>query len=255
MSRVYEAVVAELQRRGVEAVFGLLGEDVVKLGAEVDQSAIDFYTVRHEGTAVAMADGYWRACGRMGVALISRGPGLTNALTAIATAVKAQSRVLVITGDSDPGIRGTVYSKWIDQTMLLAGLDAAFVTLDDPLTAASDFAAACDYAATRGAIVASFRGDTLNQLAGAEQGGWSAPEVHVPDAPDPDEITYVVDAVRETFQRPIILAGQGAVASGARARSYSPGTLVWSSPQYDVAGEGLLRRRDLRYRCVWSVRH
>lgn len=216
MPMLYEAVAAELKRRDVSAAFGLLGEDIVSLGAELDRVGISYYAARHEATAVQMADGYARASGRLGVALISRGPGFTNALTSIAIAARARSRVLIITTEPDPALRGKPYSKWVDQPLLLDGIEADGVTLLDAETAAADFAAICDAVACRGPIVASFRGDVLDRPAGSSPTGLTL-DATPPPQPDPEEITYLADLLSESwaFRHPLILAGRGAVHSGA----------------------------------------
>jgi acetolactate synthase-1/2/3 large subunit len=154
-----EALADELQRQGVKTVFGLLGEDVAKLGVALERRAIAFRSARHESGAIAMADGYARVSGELAVALISRGPGVSNALTDLMTAAKASNPVVVITGDCDPSIRSTVYSKWLDQRALFEAADIPFVTIDSPESAVADLAAAFDWARAGKLIVAQFPGD------------------------------------------------------------------------------------------------
>ena len=145
MTVLNEALADELQRQGVTRVFTLLGEDVVQLGVCLTQRGIELVSARHESCAVAMADGYARVSGELAVALISRGPGVTNALTGLANAAKASNPVLVITGDNAPTTRGVIYSKWLDQTALFEAAEIPFVTIDSPDSAVADLAAATDW--------------------------------------------------------------------------------------------------------------
>ena len=65
---------------------------------------VAYHAGRHEAGAVAAADGFARATGRVGVCIVTQGPGLTNTVTPLITARKANSPVVLLTGDSS-GIR------------------------------------------------------------------------------------------------------------------------------------------------------
>ena len=218
MSTLNEALARELQRQGVTAVFGLIGEDVVRLAIELEAIGIRYYAARHEAGAVGMADGYSRVSGELGVALISRGPGVTNAITAIATAAKIGSRLVVLAGDSDPEMRGTVYSKWIDQPALYAGAGVAAVNLDDAESAVADLAAVCERARSGVTIVAGLPGEILLEEAGDAPTRAALPADPSGGDPDPAAIAYLADLLVESwaFRRPLVLAGRGAVAAGAK---------------------------------------
>src|SRR5882762_9469547 len=98
--QVYEAIADELARQRVRAVFVLMGEDTMKLLLELTRRGISTYGCRNEHAAVGMADGYARASGEVGVAILSRGPGLTQGVNALVTAAKARSPIVVLAGDS-----------------------------------------------------------------------------------------------------------------------------------------------------------
>ncbi len=94
-----EIVVRCLQEEKVEYVFGYPGGAVLYLYDELfKQDKVRHVLVRHEQGAVHAADGYARSTGRVGVALVTSGPGVTNAVTGIATAYLDSSPVVVITG-------------------------------------------------------------------------------------------------------------------------------------------------------------
>jgi acetolactate synthase I/II/III large subunit len=219
MTVLHEAFAHELKRQGVTAVFGLVGNDTLKLAVELDRQGIAYYGTRHESGAVGMADGYSRASGELGVALISRGPGVMNGLTALATAAKGRSRLLMIAGDSDPSARGTVYSKYADQQMLYAGAGASFVTIDDADSAVADLAAICERARAGVTMVANVRGEILDEQAGDAPSRAVLPADPAGGDPDPETISFLADLLVESwaFRRPLILGGRGAVMSGAKA--------------------------------------
>ncbi len=94
-----EIVVRCLQEEGVEYVFGYPGGAVLHLYDELfKQSRVKHILVRHEQGAVHAADGYSRSTEKIGVALVTSGPGVTNAITGIATAYMDSIPMVIITG-------------------------------------------------------------------------------------------------------------------------------------------------------------
>ena len=94
-----EIFVRCLQAEGVEFVFGYPGGAVLFLYDELfKQKKLKHILVRHEQGAVHAADGYARATGRPGVALVTSGPGVTNAVTGIATAYMDSIPMVIISG-------------------------------------------------------------------------------------------------------------------------------------------------------------
>src|SRR6188474_1802495 len=94
-----EILVKSLQAEGVKYVWGYPGGAVLHIyDAFYKQDTIEHVLVRHEQAAVHAADGYARATGDVGVALVTSGPGVTNAVTGIATAYMDSIPMVVITG-------------------------------------------------------------------------------------------------------------------------------------------------------------
>src|SRR5213592_2566828 len=94
-----EALVASLYREGVRVVFGLPGVQLYGVMAALrDEPRIRFITTRHEQATSYMADGYARAGGGIGTALVVPGPGLLNAAAGLSTAYSASSPVLMLCG-------------------------------------------------------------------------------------------------------------------------------------------------------------
>ncbi|MGB8338961.1 MAG: thiamine pyrophosphate-binding protein, partial [Burkholderiales bacterium] len=94
-----EITIRCLTEEGVEFVFGYPGGAVLNIYDEIfKQDKFKHVLVRHEQAALHAADGYARSTGRPGVALVTSGPGVTNAVTGIATAYMDSIPLVVITG-------------------------------------------------------------------------------------------------------------------------------------------------------------
>src|SRR5512147_1952338 len=96
-----EKLVQCLEREGVELIFGLSGGAAIPIFDALVDSKIKLILVRHEKGATHMADGFARATGRPGVALVTSGPGATNTVTGLLTALMDSSPLIVITGQTN----------------------------------------------------------------------------------------------------------------------------------------------------------
>jgi acetolactate synthase-1/2/3 large subunit len=107
-----EALVAE----GVDSIFGYPGGAVLHIYDELwrARDKVTHYLVRHEQGAVHMAEGYARASGRVGVVLVTSGPGATNAITGIANAYMDSTPIVVITGQVPTHLIGTDAFQEVD---------------------------------------------------------------------------------------------------------------------------------------------
>ena len=103
-----QALVASLEAAGAEIVFGYPGGYAIQLyDALFDSDAIRHVLARHEQGAVHEADGYARATGKVGVVMVTSGPGATNTVTGIATAYMDSVPLVVITGQAPRSAIGT----------------------------------------------------------------------------------------------------------------------------------------------------
>ncbi|MBV9604257.1 MAG: thiamine pyrophosphate-binding protein, partial [Solirubrobacterales bacterium] len=119
-----------LEQLGVELVFGLPGVHNLPIWKALSDSAIRLVGVRHEQTAVYAADGYARATGKLGVAVVTTGPGAANTLGATGEAMAAGSSVLVIATDiatalRREGVYGGTLHETRDQTAMFAPVTKA----------------------------------------------------------------------------------------------------------------------------------
>ena len=108
-----EIVWATLVGEGVDQVFGYPGGAILPVYDALRKFPIHHTLVRHEQGAAHMADGYSRASGKVGVAIATSGPGATNLVTGIATAMLDSIPIVCITGNVSSKVLGTTrFRKW-----------------------------------------------------------------------------------------------------------------------------------------------
>jgi acetolactate synthase-1/2/3 large subunit len=95
-----EKLIQCLEREGVEYIFGLSGGAAIPIFDALVDSKIKLILVRHEQGATHMADGYARATGKPGVVLVTSGPGATNTVTGLLTAMMDSVPMIVLTGQT-----------------------------------------------------------------------------------------------------------------------------------------------------------
>ncbi|TAL15722.1 biosynthetic-type acetolactate synthase large subunit [bacterium] len=101
-----EILIECLKKEGVETIFGYPGGVVLNIYDVLYDSDIRHILVRHEQAAVHAADGFARATGKVGVALVTSGPGATNTITGLATAYMDSIPIVVISGQVPTGLIG-----------------------------------------------------------------------------------------------------------------------------------------------------
>jgi len=102
-----EIFVESLKREGVKTVFGLPGGVVLKIfDVLYGDKDLDFVLVRHEQAAIHMAEAYARATGKVGVALVTSGPGATNTVTGLVNANMDSCPIVVFTGQVSTNLLG-----------------------------------------------------------------------------------------------------------------------------------------------------
>lgn len=109
-----QAIISCLKEENVKTIFGFPGGAVIDLYDELLNSDIEHVLVRHEQGAVHAADGYARATGEVGVALLTSGPGATNGVTGIATAYLDSIPIVVLTGQVPRALIGNDAFQEVD---------------------------------------------------------------------------------------------------------------------------------------------
>ncbi|MFD2740672.1 5-guanidino-2-oxopentanoate decarboxylase [Sulfitobacter aestuarii] len=215
-----ETLIRRLEAQGVDTVFGIPGVHTVELYRGLAASPIRHVTPRHEQGAGFMADGYARASGKPGVALVITGPGLTNTLTPMAQARADSVPMLVVSGVNVlPSLgKGLGHLHELpDQSALAAGvaLDSARVTAPEELIPAVDAAFARMAEGRPGPTHIEVPLD----IAGREHDGpLPAPPGPVVPTPSDAQIAAAAERLRRA-ERPVILAGGGATAAAEGIRA------------------------------------
>ncbi|MBF8282523.1 MAG: ilvB [Anaerolineales bacterium] len=220
MKRTGAQIVWEcLVRQGVKTLFGYPGGAILPTYDAMLGYPIHHVLVRHEQGATHMADGYARASGKVGVAMATSGPGATNMVTGIATAMMDSSPIVCITGQVGSRAIGSDAFQETDVT----GVTLPITKHNYLVTHAEDIARTLREAFY---IAASGRpGPVLVDIAkDAQQSScefdWEAAAPRLPGyRPDlralPEEFAGAVDLINGA-KRPLILAGHGVMMSGAR---------------------------------------
>src|ERR1700728_2643565 len=100
--RVYEAIADALLAEGCDDLFGLMGDGNMWLWSSLAKKNAKIISARHEAAAVSMADGYSRTTGKVGVAMVTCGPGLTQCGTSLIAAYRGRTPVVLIAGEITP---------------------------------------------------------------------------------------------------------------------------------------------------------
>jgi acetolactate synthase-1/2/3 large subunit len=187
-----EILVDALVHEGVDSIFGDPGGAVLHIYDELwrVRDRITHYLVRHEQGAVHMAEGYARASGRVGVALVTSGPGATNAITGIANAYMDSTPIVVITGQVPTALIGTDAFQEVDTVGITRTGRPGPIVIDIPKDVS---AAKTSYSRLRNI---------------------SFPLVERKWAPDPKVVEQAARAIMQA-ERPVLYVGGGIVNSGA----------------------------------------
>src|SRR5438093_2967343 len=212
--RVHEAIGHTLKRLGVEEIFGLTGDGNLRFSSYMaDELGIRFYAARHEGGAVAMADGYARVSGRVGVASVTQGPGVTNTLTALTEAVKGNTPLLLLAGE--PATRQQKHNQDLDQPAVYASVGAGVQRLRGAEHIVEDVAQAFNRARLESRPVAiSFPADMQDMVCQAESLEDVRAAAIPASRPDAGAIEQLCELIAHA-ERPAIIGGRGAARTGA----------------------------------------
>jgi len=213
-----EILCESLTKLGVRHIFGYPGGAILPVYDALGKSKLHHILVRHEQGATHMADGYARASGGVGVAMATSGPGATNMVTGIATAMLDSSPVVCITGQVSSKLLGSDAFQEIDIT----GITMPITKHNVVVSRAEDIART-----VREAFVIANSGRPGPVLVDITKDAQQAScdfnwEVSTPKLPpkrqrinyEPADFERAVDLLNNA-KRPLILAGHGIMVSGA----------------------------------------
>lgn len=223
---VYEAIARMIRDAGATRAFALAGTNNFRITHALMQNGVQIVAARHEGNAASMAGAYARLSRSLGLLSISAGPGLTNAITGIGEAAKCGYGVLVLAGDVEPTARTSNF--FMDQGALARSVGAESVRLTSAETALAEAAEAIslarDYSKT---VVLSM--PLSIQYAKIQDNALDPAPVRTRPEATSHQLADIV-ALLSSAERPLILAGRGAVLSNAglelRALAQKTGALM-----------------------------
>jgi acetolactate synthase-1/2/3 large subunit len=221
--KAYEAFAGELAGRGCSTVFGLMGDGNMHwVSAYAALAGTGWYPAWHEAGAVGMADGYAAATGRVGVATVTMGPGLVQALGALTAAVRTRRALLLITAEvtANPPrqAQAAEQAAWVQACgahyLRVASAAEFGRTLDEALAVARS-GRPCVLAVVIDVFEADVDASALASVASADP----APATPTPATPASDVLaTDALERASELLANshaPLVLLGRGAVQAGA----------------------------------------
>lgn len=212
--KFYQALAKAFRDNGVDIIFGLAGDaNLYAMDSFVRDQRGEFIGASHESSAVLMALGYATLSGKLGVASVTHGPGLTNCVTALVEGVKGQVPMVLFCGDTAADERH--HSQRVAQREVVLSTGAGFEQLKSPHTLALDLATAIRRAWTERRPIA------LNIPADFQwvEVDYQPLVLTMPKAtgsvPTDETLDNAVGIIASA-KRPIILAGRGVLTAGAR---------------------------------------
>jgi acetolactate synthase I/II/III large subunit len=213
-----EILCETLTRLGVHHIFGYPGGAILPVYDALGKSKLHHILVRHEQGATHMADGYARASGGVGVAMATSGPGATNMVTGIATAMLDSSPVVCITGQVSSKLLGSDAFQEVDIT----GITMPITKYNVVVSKAEDIARTVREAfivansSRPGPVLIDITKDAQQACAEFD---WQAcgpqlPPKRARNNHDPQEFDRAVELLNSA-KRPVILAGRGILLSRA----------------------------------------
>src|ERR1700723_1163677 len=206
-----------LERLGVEYVFGYPGGAILPAYDAMTRYGVHHVLVRHEQGATHMADGYARASGRVGVALATSGPGATNMVTGIATAMMDSSPIVCITGQVGSKLIGSDAFQETDITGVTLPITKHNYLVTDARELARTLREAFYVAASGrpGPVLVDITKDAQQTTCDFD---WEAAKPQLPGyrpdlSPETKEYEQALDLIHNA-KRPVILAGHGIIISG-----------------------------------------
>lgn len=242
MKRTGAQIVWEMLRReGVEVLFGITGGAIMHTYHSLKEYGIRHILVRHEQSAAHAADGYARVSGRVGVAIATSGPGATNLVTGIATAMMDSSPLVCITGQVHTQVIGTDAFQETDIT----GITLPITKHNYLVTDAHDLPAVIHEAfyiarsGRPGPVLIDLPKDVQQaqvEFAPPEQ----APELpgYHTVGPGAQKAVQQAAALINCAQRPVVLAGHGVLMSGVMKTLQSFAEKTETPVAYTLLGKG-----------------
>jgi acetolactate synthase-1/2/3 large subunit len=214
-----------LKARGVDRIFGLCGGHIMPIWMRADAEGIRIIDVRDERAAVHMAHAHAEVTGGLGVALVTAGPGVTNAMTGIANAHVARAPVLVLSGLPPRPQENRGALQDMVHTDLVRTITRYARTVREPALVLQELDEAISRAFGQGnepgPVYLDFPTDTLREEvpAAVQLEEHFRPKRPIRWFPDPAAVRDAVDLLWSA-RRPLVISGRGARAAGPELQRF-----------------------------------
>jgi acetolactate synthase I/II/III large subunit len=208
-------LVDQLEIHGVDLAFGVPGESYLALLDALYDSAIRYVVCRQEGGAAMMAEAYGKLTGRPGIAMVTRGPGATNAAHGVHIARQDSTPMILLIGQVARGMRGREAFQEIDYRAMFGSLAKWACEIDDPARIPEVISRAFHTAVSgrAGPVVIALPEDMLTEPADcADATRYQVAEAH----PAPADMASLRKLLAEA-QRPFMILGGGGWSAEACA--------------------------------------
>lgn len=212
-----QAIIRCLKEEGVDIIFGYPGGAVIELYDELCKTDIKHILVRHEQGAVHAADGYARATGKVGVAVLTSGPGATNGVTAIATAYCDSIPLVVLTGQVPRALIGNDAFQEVDIVGITRPCTKHNYLVNDPEQLVPTLREAFYIAASGrpGPVLIDLPKDVIASFIAYPEQKETRMQTYQPNVkPHPGQIEKACKALLQS-QKPVLYVGGGVILSDA----------------------------------------
>lgn len=227
---VSELIARYLVSQGVKRVYGLVGGHIQPMWDAAALAGIEIVDVRHEGSAVYMAHADAEISGELAVAMVTAGPGLTNAVTAIANAHTSRVPVLVVSGRTPRPQVGMGAMQDVPQAAIVAPLCRRVEVVSEAHHVLSRLEAVVEAARggdePAGPAYIDFPTDLLVQQvspADVDERAFRGPRRRAPVRPPAEDVQRAVDLLAGA-RRPVVISGRGAGGSGKDLEAFLAAT-------------------------------
>ncbi len=214
--KVYQRLASAFAAEGVSTIFGIMGDGNMYWMHELDKLGVKMFEVRHEGAGLGMADGWARVTRTPGVATATCGPGVSQLATALLTAARASSPLVAFVGEHPSN--DDEYNQRLDNARFAAGCETGFIRLNTP-DSVDDTVRKAFYLAKLESrpIMLSAPMDVQQMTFDDGDEAYQPSSTLMPLRavhPDPVALEKAADIIAAS-RKPVIIAGRGAVWSGA----------------------------------------
>ncbi len=212
---VSEAIIKILEMEGITTAFGIPGAGINGLYKYLGQSTIRHYCHRHEEACVHAAGGFYRASGKMAVALCTSGPGATNFVTGLYTCNIDSIPVIAITGQAVTAQLGKDAFQCVDIAKICEPIAKKTYCITDPKTVVNTFAEAFRIAreGKPGAVLIDLPLDVQNSEIDFDPARYTPQTIQKPVA-KVQEIQKAIEMIAQA-QNPVLLMGGGVLEAAA----------------------------------------